>query len=264
MIIFLYGEDSFRLKKKYSEIISEFVAKNGRLGLSEFAADEVDHFINAIKNRSIFSPRTLISIKDIDINAFSSDTRKFFENTLSKIIDSATIIVLITSAKTITATDMPLLSSPAIKMQEFQNLPKDRLIFFITKEAAEKGVNLSDADVRSLIDSNHGDLWQIHHELDKLVMVKSRDVVPTLETPGYFESLNTIKFSRTRGQKLIALEHILYKLKEDPARVFNGLAYSAPRGHLPHQWFSIMADYDIAVKSGKMTYEDALLDFVIR
>lgn len=264
MILFLYGEDSFRRKKKYAEIISEFVAKNGNLGLSEFSSEDVNDFINAVKNRSIFSPRTLISIKDIDIESLSSDTRIFFENTLIKIIDSTEIIVLITSVQTTLAADISFLNNPSIKIQEFKNLSKDKLIFFVTKKAVEKGIKISEIDAQALIDSLSGDLWQINSELDKLVLAKSYDPFTHQETAGYFELLNTIKFSKEHKQKLIALETILYKLKEDPARVFNGLAYSSPRGHIPYKWFGIMADYDIAVKSGKMDYEDALLDFVIR
>lgn len=265
MIIFLYGEDSFRRKRKYTEIISEFIAKNGKLGFSEFSAEEVDKFLETIKSKSLFSPRTLISIKDIDISAFSSDIKKVFESTLLRILDSTTTVVLIASMQTSLPTEIPLLSNDAVKSQEFINLSKEKLIFFVEKEATKKSVKLSLEDIQSLIASVSGDLWSINSELDKLVSAKSYSpVFSNQATPGYFELLNTVKYNRAREQKLIALEIILYKLKEDPARVFNGLAYSSPRGIAPEKWFSVMADYDIAVKSGKMDYEEALLDFVIR
>ena len=88
MIIFLYGEDSFRRKRKYAEIISSFIAKNGSLGLSEFSADQPENFLETLKNRSIFSPRTLVSIKDIDFHSLSENILEAFIKSLLEIIDS--------------------------------------------------------------------------------------------------------------------------------------------------------------------------------
>jgi len=264
MIIFLYGEDSFRRKRKYSEIISSFTIKNSNLGLSEFYYDEIEGFLEALKNRSIFSPRTLVSIKDIDFNSLSENTLEAFIKSLLEIIGSQEIIVLISSIQTSLPDNMSFLNNPPSKTQEFSFLPKEKLVFFVTKEALVKGVKLSEIDIRALVASFSGDLWAIESELQKLASAQSLDIYSLGSAPSYFELLNTIKSNKTREAKLVALETILYLLKEDPARVFNGLAYSAPQGVAPEKWFSVMADYDVFVKSGQMDYEEALLDFVIR
>ena len=264
MIIFLYGEDSFRRKRKYVEIISSFIVKNGSLGLSEFSADQSEIFLETLKNRSIFSPRTLVSIKDIDFNSLPENILEAFIKSLLEIIDSQEIIVLISSTQTSLPDNMPFLNNPPSKTQEFVFLSKEKLVFFVAKEALAKGVKLSEDDVRMLIASFSGDLWAIESELQKLSSAQSLDINSLSLTPSYFELLNIIKSGKTREKKLIALEIALYSLREDPARVFNGLAYSAPRGIAPEIWFGIMADYDVAVKSGQMDYEEALLDFVIR
>lgn len=265
MVIFLYGEDSFRRKRKYAEIVSEFIAKNGNLGFSEFPAEESEKFLEAVKNRSIFSPRTLVCLKDADFGAFPEDTLTLLKNTLAQVADSKEVIILISSAGETMPKGMPFLLKSPTKTQEFAILPKDKLAFFVAKEAAARGIKLSEADIKALISSFSGDLWAVSSELDKLSSAKTRDFPDAgTEGPSYFELLNALKSARIREKKLIALEIILYKLKEDPARVFNGLAYSAPRGTSPELWFSVMADYDVAVKSGKMDYEEALLDFAIR
>ena len=264
MIIFLYGEDSFRRKRKYNEIISSFTIKNSNLGLSEFSADEIEGFLEALKNRSIFSPRILVSIKDIDFDAFSENILEAFMKSIIEIINSKEIIVLISSTQSSLPANMPFLHNSPSKIQEFSFLPKEKLVFFVSKEASSKGVKLSEADIRALIASFSGDLWAIDSELQKLASVQSLDIYSISPSPTYFELLNTIKSSKTREAKLIALETVLYLLKEDPARIFNGLAYSAPQGIAPEKWFSIMANYDVSVKSGQMDYEEALLDFVIR
>jgi len=264
MIVFLYGEDSFRRKRKYAEIVSSFIAKNGNLGLSEFFADQPESFLEALKNRSIFSPRTLVSIKDIDFSSLSENLLETFIKSFFEITNSREVIVLISSTQASLPDNMPFLNSPPSKTQEFSFLPKEKLVFFVAKEALSKGVKLSETDVRALTASFFGDLWAIESELQKLASAQSIDIYSLNSAPSYFELLNTIKSGKTREKKLIALETALYFLKEDPARVFNGLAYSAPKGTLPGIWFSIMADYDVAVKSGRMDYEEALLDFVIR
>ena len=264
MTIFLYGEDSFRRKRKYNEIISSFTIKNSNLGLSEFSTDEIEGFLEALKNRSIFSPRTLVSIKDIDFNTLSENILEAFIKSIIEIINSQEVIVLVSSIQSSLPADMPFLNNAPSKTQEFSFLSKEKLIFFVAKEAIMKGVKLSEADIRALIASFSGDLWAIESELQKLASAQSLDIYSLDSTPSYFELLNTIKSSKAHEAKLIALETVLYLLKEDPARVFNSLAYSAPQGITPEKWFSIMADYDVSVKSGQMDYEEALLDFVIR
>jgi hypothetical protein len=264
MVIFLYGDDSFRRKKKYAEIVSEFIAKNGNLGFSEFSSEELDKFLEAVKNRSMFSPRTLIGLKDIDIKSLSKEALGHLNETLIKTAASEEVNVLISSEDSSLPKNLPFLAEPSTKTQEFAGLLKEKLAFFVAKEATAKGIKLSDTDISALISSFSGDLWAIGSELDKLVAAKSYDLSElAMPGPSYFEALNALKYGKTREKKLIALETILYKLKEDPARVFNGIAYSAPRGVSSEKWFGVMADYDIAVKSGRMGYEEALLDFAI-
>jgi len=58
---------------------------------------------------------------------------------------------------------------------------------------------------------------------------------------------------------LVALEIILSDRKDDPARVFNSLAYRlGSEGEA-----RLYADYDVAVKSGKLEYEEVLLELAL-
>src|SRR3989344_240123 len=61
----------------------------------------------------------------------------------------------------------------------------------------------------------------------------------------------------SQTQKICAAECLLET--EDPAKAFNVLTAFVPQGKK-----SQMADYDVAVKSGKLDYEAALVDFAIR
>ncbi|MCK9187265.1 MAG: hypothetical protein PHS16_00075 [Candidatus Colwellbacteria bacterium] len=266
MIIFLYGEDSFRRKRKYSEITSEFIKKNGTLGFSEFDDDDFKGFLECVKNRSIFTPLTLTAVKNIELNSLSKDFFDALKKISSKIASRKDEIMLISSSDENPPSNMNFLTeSPAIS-QEFKQLPKEKFIFFIIKIANEKGIKLSKENAENLSLSLDKDLWAISSELDKMASAKniSLPAKKDIFIGSYFELLNSLKFGKSREKKLIALELLLNKLKEDPARIFNGLAYSAPRNVSSEDWFSLMADYDIAIKSGKMDYEEVLLDFAIR
>ena len=56
--------------------------------------------------------------------------------------------------------------------------------------------------------------------------------------------------------KISTLERLLAE-KGDGAKIFNVLAYQK-KEHIVQ-----FADYDVAIKSGKIDYEEALLDFVL-
>jgi DNA polymerase III delta subunit len=267
MIVFLYGEDSFRRRKKFSEITSEFIKKNGNIGFSEFdGPEEVGKFAEVVKSRSMFSPIMLIALKNMEFKGLSTEDKKSILSALHLALSDSGTVALISSGDKSSTKDFEFLdTSPAVS-QKFDFLSGEKLIFYVLKEASEKGVKLSESDAKNIIYSLDGDLWAISSELDKLAAAQIT-VIPERDhsfSTNYFELLNSLKSGNSIGKRIISLEIILNKLKEDPARVFNGLAYSAPRGTLPSEWFGIMADYDVAIKSGKIDYEEALLDLVIR
>ena len=72
-----------------------------------------------------------------------------------------------------------------------------------------------------------------------------------------FEAARKISWSRSWAEKLGLLEKPFPSEKE-ATYIFNSLAYIAKGKDIVR-----MADYDVAVKSGNLEYEEALLDFVL-
>ena len=68
-------------------------------------------------------------------------------------------------------------------------------------------------------------------------------------------SKNPLKGGSSIGERLIALEKLIGERGDDPARIFNGLAYQLKNAEEAQMY----ADYDIAVKAGKLEYEEVLL-----
>jgi hypothetical protein len=84
---------------------------------------------------------------------------------------------------------------------------------------------------------------------------KDLDALDLEAAPDYWALLNGMKSFDVRT-RLYALEK-LFAINDPPPKIFNILAGQAgpktPR----------MAEYDLAIKSGKLEYEEALLDLIL-
>ncbi len=60
-------------------------------------------------------------------------------------------------------------------------------------------------------------------------------------------------------EKIEALEELFFA-REEPAKIFNILA---SRNYLSPEMLKKLADYDVAVKSGKMDYDEVLVDLAL-
>lgn len=264
MIVLIFGEDSYRRKKRFKEIIGQFKDKHGSSGLRFFdtSIDEASKIVDFINGRSLFDPLCMAAI-NLDIGDLSAEDLSLLSKSLKRAASDREMTVLL-SAESNPSAELGLEKSDIFSFWEIEPLEGSELPAYIIKEALSCGLKLSATDARSLISSFGGDLWAIGTELEKLSLSGASVTTDLYAGLNYFTVANSLKFGENPIERLTALEILLTKLKEDPARVFNGLAYSAPRGMLPEAWFKIMADYDIAVKSGKMDYAEALVDLAIR
>lgn len=256
MIIFLYGEDSYRRFKKQLEIEAVYEAKRGNLSKERFnLADpnEVGKLRNFLVNRSMFEDRKL-AILD---NLYEAEDDKNLKEYLKNELDSKESVLLITAEKKPPVKFKFLIEAP-VQVQEFATLSDARLNNFINKEAARLGLELSAETVKAIKDLFAGDTWGIITELEKLSLSSNRDIQKK-RNDDYFSLVNTLKGYGDFKRKLSALEIILSDRRDDPARVFNSLSYRLAN----KKEAEVFADYDVAVKSGKLDYEEVLLDFVL-
>ncbi|MDD5099233.1 MAG: hypothetical protein PHP35_02735 [Candidatus Colwellbacteria bacterium] len=264
MIILLSGNDSYRRKKHLDAIVGQFKEKHGSSNLRFFGPDDdLSLVVDFIRGRSMFDPLGM-AVMDIGEAITASDDRlKAFNNCLKRASSDREMTVIISSDEEISE-ELGLSEEDIFKSWVFDSLKGKELESFIGKEAISRGLKLTPSNIASLISLFGNDLWSISTEIDRLIMSDGEIIEDKFAGVSYFSIINSLKSGKTAGEKLVALELLITKLKEDPARVFNGLAYSAPRGVDPETWFRRMADYDIAVKSGKMDYMEALTDFAIR
>jgi DNA polymerase III delta subunit len=266
MLIFLHGPDDFRRSQKKRDLIAEFQKKHSNLGLDFFdfekngsmrlAAEEgIEKFREFARNQSIFESAKLAVLENIfEIEA------KQLAKLLQPYLENRSITILLSEhEKPVKALNF-LVEKPAI-FQKFENLEGAAWEQFINSEAKKLGLVLAGDAIRFLASVYQGNSWALVTELQKLSALKSSiskkdlDELDLEAAPNYWTLLNGVKSPDLRT-RLYALEKLL-SLNDPPAKLFNILA---------SQWSQKLpqfAESDFAVKSGKLEYEEALLEAVL-
>ncbi len=258
MFIFLYGPDDYRRLTRKREVVADFKKKYPDLGPAYFdleddgALDELGAFV---QNQSIFEPAKLAVLE----NVFEMEEAK-----LAKILklfagDRATTILVSERNKPVKALAF-LLAAPSVA-EKFENLAGAEWIDFIRSEAKKLGLTLGVSAAQFLATVYAGNSWALVTELTKLASMKRTiekkdlDALDLEAAPNYWGLVNGMKSYDVRT-RLYALE-TLFATNDPPPKIFNILAGQAgektPR----------MAEYDLMVKSGKLEYEEALLDLIL-
>jgi DNA polymerase III delta subunit len=274
MIIFLYGPDDYRRIQKKRAIIAEFQKKHGAFGTGYFDLAEegaADAFTEFARNQSIFDPAKLAVLT----NAFELDPAPLAKllkplagagtgtgaGAASANIFSGTTVLIAERDKPVKALAF-LTEKPALS-QKFETLAGAEWLSFIKEEAGKAGVRLADAAALFLGTVYAGNSWALVTELRKLSGFKTTGMVDRRDldafdleaAPNYWMLLNGMKSFDART-RLATLER-LFALNDPPPKIFNILAAQAgektPR----------MAEYDRMVKTGKLDYEEVLLDLAI-
>lgn len=172
MLLFLYGEDTYRLRKKLKEIIDKFIRdwdKSG-LNLSKFDGAKIDFdaLSQALGAAPFMAKKRMVVIE----NLLSSSKKKLPEGLDDALLKNSedTIIVL---SEEVSAKD--LLRSPFFKRLEknkynyvFEPLRVLELERWIKKEALARGIGFTPPMLASFTKTIGNDLWRAASELDKI------------------------------------------------------------------------------------------------
>lgn len=246
MLIYLYGPDSYRRYEKQKEIIFKYKEKHAAVNVDRFLLDaenELERLKEFLKNQSLFENFKLAVIQ-LSKTANEKELAELFK----KYIEAKTITLLITADEKLPSSFSFLTKKPALS-QEFKELTGVQLTNFIKSEAAKRKLNLSSQDITKLVQVHGSNLWGLVNDLDKLALGGALE--DRVSVGNIFPYLTRAK----RGD-LSALEFLL--AVEEPAKIFNIMAAQADT-YLKNK----MADYDAAIKSGKLGYAEALIDLTL-
>ena len=177
MIIFLYGQDSYRSKRKLDEIIDQYKkTRKNLLSLVYFDASQKDFsdFYNNFKISSMFAETKLVVLK----NVFSS--KKFQEDLLSNIksLESFKDIIVIHEDDSVderTKTFKTLKKD--CKSQEFKLLDSKNLKIWLQKSFEEKAQKINNDALDLLLNYVGNDLWRLSQEVKKLSDFRSGSTI---------------------------------------------------------------------------------------
>lgn len=268
MIIYLYGLDSYRRQNKLKEIIGDYKKKHSAFALERFALsagasakEELGKLKDFVKSRSLFADLKLGIIEGY--RELEDGQLKEFAGLLKENREAKEPILVLLDEKAPNKDFKFLLEKPALA-QEFESYTGEKLGIFIQMEAKKRGLSLDGESQDLLAQVYSGNTWGAITELDKLELLNEKKITKAIlekhldiSLPlNIFSALGQMQSGRNVGARLSILEE-LFSRSQDPAMIFN--ISSA----MPGVDKIKMADYDAAVKSGKLEYEEVLLSLCI-
>ena len=228
MVIFLYGPDTYRSRRKLNEIIEYYkkVHKSG-LDLKYLDGENLNFgdFKNEIQQTSIFDEKKLIVLKNVFLN---SEFKKEFLRNSKKYLNSKEVI-LFYDGREIASTD-PLFKflKKYGKSQEFKLLGGQGLKNWVKKEFLELKAEISPAALSQLINFVGNNSWQMSNEIKKLASFKlgrkieTKDVEllvkPKIES-DIFKTIDAVALKD--GKQAISLIHNHLEKGDSPLYLFS-------------------------------------------
>ncbi len=177
MIYFIFGEDSYRSKRKLEEIILEYkkIHKSG-LSLAYIDAKEKDFkdFYSNLKVNSMFAEKKLIILKNVFKE--SKFQEEFTEN-LKSLEELKDIVVVYEDEAPDQRTKFFKALQKNVKCQEFSFLEPAMLKKWVTQEFDKNKIKINSDALEMLVWSIKGDLWAMENEINKLSNYKAGGVV---------------------------------------------------------------------------------------
>lgn len=221
MLIFLYGQDTYRSQQKLKEIISHHqkIHQSG-LNLRIYDAQDLNFqtFRDEFQQTSMFKEKKLVVLE----NVFSN--QKFKEEFLKNkeiFLNSEEIIVIFEESKILEGDKLTKFLKKNGKFQKFDLLEGQRLKNWLKKEfdpsSAEategKKTKIEEEALEKLIEFVGNDLWRLSNEIKKLISykegnsIREKDVellVKAKAEPEIFETITAIaQKNKKKALKLI-------------------------------------------------------------
>jgi len=171
MLIFLYGQDTYRSRQKLNEIINHYkkIHKSG-LNLKYFDGKNLSFqdFKDEIRSVSMFAEKKLAVLKNTFLN------KNFKENFLrdSKEFAESKDIVLFYEEEEFSGDKLFKFLKKHAKSQEFKPLQSQKLKNWVKKGFDDYGIEIREEALEKLINFVGSDLWQMANEIKKLVSYK--------------------------------------------------------------------------------------------
>lgn len=268
MLFCLYGPDSYRRKEKLEHLIQPYKKKYKNADILEIDMKEDEDGWKKVRD-FLTQPSIFVDSKVAIVKYATAIEEPEWINTLRSQLKTEKVFTFLSEEEKPTK-KFDFLFSSAVKKMEFQELGGKQLENFIKKKSEQQCLSFEENALRlftSFITSfENNRSWHIIHELEKLSLLELPMPIQKNNLSEYikihtheelFSLAQGIVYEKNISTRLSSLEKAFLQ-NEAGAHLFN-LVSALVRG----SEMLLFADYDVLVKSGKMGYEEALLEFAI-
>lgn len=217
MIIFLYGQDTYRIKQKLTEIIEHYkeVHKSG-LNLRFFDGKNLNYrdFKDEFQQIPMFQEKKLLVLKNVSQNQEFKNS--FLENG-KKFIDSKDIIVFQEEGEISPKDPFLKFLTKNAKTQDFPMLGGGKLRNWAKREFDKYKTEIQPEALWLLINYAGNDLWRLSNEIQKLAAFKKNKTIepkdidllvkPEIET-DIFETIEALASKNKKKAVSLLHEHL--------------------------------------------------------
>lgn len=166
MLIFLYGQDTFRISRKLEQIIEEYKKRARGLDFSVINAEEFrpSDFLGNLRQNSLFQEKKFIVVKNPISN---KDFKEALIDGMDAIIGSGHNLVFCQEGKVLKTDRLLAIFKKNAEIQEFVPLEGEKLVAWVAAEFNILGNPVALPVARALAQRVGGDLWRAENEIQK-------------------------------------------------------------------------------------------------
>ena len=237
MIIFLYGQDSYRISQKLKEIVSGYEAKNPsgfnlvRFDLSENNSEDL---FEALKSTSFIPEKKLVIAKNIFSNKIDLESVLEFLKRRNMSSDEDVILVVVHLGDPLKNKLFEYLTKNPNQSQNFKLLKNYEVKNWAVKFTRDLNIDFTSEALDYLILNCSSDLWRLDSEINKLANYKQKGVVSLsqveeLVTPNANQNIFEITdgLAAKNKRRAISALHKLLDGGEAPTEILGLLAWQA-------------------------------------
>ena len=285
MTIFLYGQDTYRLKQGLEQVISGYKKKYpGSLNFFSFNLSDKEQrsrFEDSLKTVSFFEEAKLMIARNSFVSKEISEWMKgvLARNEIDKTKSVVVAVIGQSSQKDLEKTDKELfkdLASKSSTVRNFEYLEGVKLLNWVRSEFASLNCSIDTPTAKALIELTGNESWQLANEIQKLANYKQKGTITSKDIATLVSGrteLNIFDFvdaivskNRARSYELLYRE---LKNGRDPHYLLAMMAYGfrsrANRFSLEElrSAFGKLLEMDTLSKNGAINLVDTLFEFVI-
>jgi DNA polymerase-3 subunit delta len=225
MILFFYGEDSFRINTQIKKIKDKYISAS--LGDTNLAVIDMENTDYLQISRQVLSMPFLAKTRLVIIENILSEGRKDIQDKISDLLPKVpkTTVLVFSDTKPDKRLTLYKKLLKSDKVQEFKLLDDIQIKRWVKKEVDTRGGDIEPDAINKLIEYTGNDLWRLTQEIEKLTNYNKQLTTKNIEllvhsqtTSDVFKMIDAIARKNLKSalyeyQRLIDNgEHDLYVL----------------------------------------------------